>query len=418
MNFLEELRWRGLIYDIVNEEELAKRLEEKPITLYCGFDPTADSMHIGSLVPIITLLRFQRAGHKIIALTGGGTGLIGDPSGKKTERGVNSFETVKEWADQFKKQFARFIEFDNKTAFSLDNAEWLSSMLAIDMWRDYGKHFNINIMLSKDSVKSRLESGLTYLEFSYMVMQSIDFLKMYQNKELHCEMQIGGQDQWGNILAGMDLIRKIEGPEAKAYGLTIPLITKSDGSKFGKTESGTVWLDPEKTTPYQMYQFFINTADDDAVTYLKYYTFLSKEEIEKIEKEFLAEPHKRLAQKVLTEELVSFVHGKDAYLQALKVSEALFSGDIKSLNAFEISDGFRDVPSLELNEDMNLIDLLVEIKAASSKREAREFIKNGAVSINGEQEKSWEFVVSKNNAIEGKFTVIRRGKKNYYLVKH
>ena len=418
MNLLEELKWRGLVYDIINEEELSKRLEEKPITLYCGFDPTADSLHIGSLLPIVTLLRFQKAGHRIVALVGGGTGLIGDPSGKRSERSMNEVETVHGWVELFKKQFSKFIKFDGKSAFCVNNYDWLGNMLAIDMWRNYGKHFSINMMLGKDSVKSRLENGLTYLEFSYMIMQSIDFLNMYKNKDIKCEMQIGGQDQWGNITAGMDLIRKVEGSEARVFGLTMPLITKSDGTKFGKTESGAVWLDEEKTTPYEMYQFFVNTADADAIKFIKYYTFLSKEEIEKIEAEFIKEPHLRLAQKVLAEEVVTLCHGKDAFLQAKKVSEALFSGDISTLNASDISVGFKDVPSLHLNEDRNLIDLLVEVKAASSKREAREFIKNGAVSLNGEVQKSLEFVVSKANAIDSKFTIVRRGKKNYYLIKH
>lgn len=418
MNLLEELKWRGLVFDIINEEDLAKRLEEKPITLYCGFDPTADSLHIGSLLPIVTLLRFHRAGHKIIALTGGGTGLIGDPSGKRSERSMNDVGVVKTWTKLFKKQFSRFINFDNETAFCLDNYDWLGSMLAIDMWRNYGKYFNINIMLGKDSVKSRLDSGLTYLEFSYMVMQSIDFLTMYKDKDLHCEMQIGGQDQWGNITMGMDLIRKIEGSEAKVFGLTMPLITKSDGTKFGKTESGAIWLDGDKTTPYEMYQFFINTADLDVMKFIKYYTFLSKEQIEKIEEEFVLTPHLRLAQRILAEEVVTFVHGREAFIQAKKVSDALFSGEIASLSSSEISMGFRDVPSISVNEDMNLVDLLVSSGAASSKREAREFIKNGAVSINGTIQKSLDFIVTKNDAIDNKFTIIRRGKKLYYLVKH
>lgn len=418
MTLLEELRWRGLIYDVINEEELEKRLEEKPITLYCGFDPTADSLHIGSLVPIITLMRFHRAGHRVIALVGGGTGLVGDPSGKKTERSLNDKETVLNWSEIFKKQFARFIPFDNKTAFCIDNYQWLGDMKALDMWRNFGRHFNVNIMLSKESVKSRLDEGLTYLEFSYMIMQSIDFLKMYQDPKLRCEMQIGGQDQWGNITSGVDLIRKVEGPEAKVYALTMPLVLKSDGTKFGKTESGAVWLDPEKTTPYEMYQFFLNTADDDAVRFLKYYTFLSKEEIETLEKEMQTAPHLRAAQKALAREVVTLVHGEEAYLQALKVSEALFSGNIKDLNAEEIGVGFKDVPSLEIDSDINIIDCLVQVKAAVSKREAREFLKNGAITVNGDVVKDFEFVVQKENAIDRQFTVIRRGKKNYYLVKH
>jgi tyrosyl-tRNA synthetase len=412
------LKWRGLIFDIINEEELDKRLQEKPITLYCGFDPTADSLHIGSLLPIVTLMRFRKAGHRVIALTGGGTGLIGDPSGKRNERQMNEIETVQKWGKLFKEQFAKFLTFDGIGAVCLDNYEWLSKLSAIELWREYGKHFSINNMLAKESVKSRLDNGLTYLEFSYMIMQSIDFLHMYQDQDLHCEMQIGGQDQWGNITAGMDLIRKIEGPDSKVFGLTMPLITKSDGTKFGKTESGAVWLNEEKTTPYEMYQFFINTADDDVVKFLKYYTFLSKEAIEELEAKIKNEPHLREAQKVLAKEIVTLVHGKDAYLQAVKVTEALFSGKIGELNAKEISEGFKDVPSVELSETIGLIDALVLVKAASSKREAREFITNGAVSINGETIRDLGFMVEKTKAIEGQFTVIRRGKKNYYLFRH
>ena len=418
MSFLNELKWRGLIYDVINEEELEKKLEESQMTLYCGFDPTADSLHIGSLLPIVTLMRFHKAGHRVIALTGGGTGLIGDPSGKKNERAMNPIETVHKWTGLFKEQLGRFIKFDNKTAFCVDNYEWLSTLSAIDMWRDFGRHFGINYMLSKECVKSRLENGLTYLEFSYMIMQSIDFLKMHQNPILKCDMQIGGQDQWGNITAGMELIRKIEGPEAKVFGLTMPLITKSDGTKFGKTESGAVWLDEKKTTPYQMYQFFINTADADVVRFLKYYTFLTQEEIKVLEEKTINEPHLREAQKVLAKEILTLVHGEEAYNQAVAISNALCSGQVGNLTSEEIENGFRDVPSIEKLEDVNLIDALVEAKAASSKREARTFIQNGAVSVNGEVVKDLEFVISKANAIEGKFTILRRGKKNYYLIKH
>jgi tyrosyl-tRNA synthetase len=417
MNLLQELKWRGLIYDIINEEELGKRLET-PITLYCGFDPTADSMHIGSLLPIVTLMRFHKAGHHVIALTGGGTGLIGDPSGKKTERSMNSVDIVHTWGVMFKEQFAKFLPFDNKTAFSIDNYEWLSQMKAIDMWRDYGKHFNINYMLAKESVKSRIDSGLTYLEFSYMIMQSIDFLKMYQNKDLNCQLQIGGQDQWGNITAGMELIRKVEGSEAKAFGLTLPLITKSDGTKFGKTESGAVWLDEKKTSPYEMYQFFINTADADVIRFLKFYTFLTQEEINALEEQVKNEPHLRQAQKVLAKEIVTLVHGEVGYENAMKLTNALFKGDIQALNVEEIRVCFKDVPSIEMSEITNIVDTLVMVKAASSKREAREFVNNGAVSINGEIVKDLEYIISKDHAIGNEFTVIRRGKKNYYLIKH
>ncbi len=418
MNILDELKWRGLVYDIINEEDLRKRLEEGPMTLYCGFDPTADSLHIGSLLPIVTLLRFHKAGHRVIALTGGGTGLIGDPSGKKNERQMNAIDTVHKWCSLFKTQLGRFIKFDDQTAFCVDNYEWLSKLSAIEMWRDFGRHFGINYMLSKECVKSRLENGLTYLEFSYMIMQSIDFLKMHQNPILKCDMQIGGQDQWGNITAGMELIRKIEGSEAKVYGLTMPLITKSDGTKFGKTESGAVWLDSNKTTPYQMYQFFINTADNDVVRFLKYYTFLNEAEIKELEKKTIEEPHLREAQKVLAREILTLVHGKEAYEQAVQISQALFSGKVGALTAEEINNGFRDVPSITLENELGLIDALVNCGGASSKREARTFIQSGAVSVNGEVVKDLEYVIKKENAIEGKFTILRRGKKNYYLIKH
>jgi len=418
MSLLEELRWRGLIHDIANEDELEKRLEEKPITLYCGFDPTAESMHIGSLLPIVTLMRFLKAGHRVIVLVGGGTGLIGDPSGKKSARTMNDMETVKQWSDAFRKQFSRFFAFDNKTCFLKDNYEWLGEMKAIDMWRNYGQHFNINIMMAKESVKSRLDSGLTYLEFSYMVMQSIDFLHMYLDKKLRCEMQIGGQDQWGNITAGIDLIRKIAGPEAQVFGLTVPLITKSDGTKFGKTESGTVWLDENLTTSYELYQFLINTADADVIKFLKYYTFLDKEEIGRLEEKVKTEPHLREAQRALAREVLLLVHGEEAYLQAVKVSESLFSGNIKDLSVDDIAMGFKDVPSVTVGGDINIVEALVAVKAASSKRAAREFIANGAVSVNGDIIKDIDYVVTADKAFGSAFSVIRRGKKNYFLIKH
>ncbi|MFA7127187.1 MAG: tyrosine--tRNA ligase [Bacilli bacterium] len=417
MNILDELRWRGLIYDIINEEELHERLKN-PITLYCGFDPTADSMHIGSLLPIITLMRFHRAGHRVIALTGSATGLIGDPSGKKTQRQMNPVEIVAEWSSRFDKQFARFLPFDGKTAFSVNNYSWLGNMGAIEMWRDYGKHFNLNYMLAKESVKSRLESGLSYLEFSYMIMQSIDFLKMYQDKNLHCEMQIGGQDQWGNITAGMELIRKVEGSETTVFGLTLPLITKSDGTKFGKTESGAIWLDEEKTSPYEMYQFFINTADSDVIQFLKYYTFLNQEDITYLEEQVRIAPHLRKAQKVLASEVVRLVHKEEGLEKAVTLTEALFKGDIQKLNIDDIRMCFKDVASMETSEDLGLVNALILVKAASSKREARQFIQNGAVSVNGNVEKDLDFIVSSANAIGGEISVIRRGKKNYYLLKH
>ena len=313
---------------------------------------------------------------------------------------------------------SRFIPFNNQTAFSIDNYDWLGEMKAIELWRDYGKHFNINYMLAKESVKSRLDTGLTYLEFSYMIMQSIDFLKMYQNETLKCEMQIGGQDQWGNITAGMELIRKIEGPDAKVYGLTMPLITKSDGTKFGKTESGAIWLDKEKTSPYEMYQFFINTADADVIKFLKYYTFLTKKEIEDLEESVIKEAHLRLAQKRLAEEVVKLVHGEESLKEAIKITNALFSGDLKSLTIKEIKEGFKNFSFVEISLDLNIIDALVLTNAASSKREARQFLSNNAIYVNGDIVTDFEAVVKKENAFGNEFSVIRRGKKNYYIIRH
>lgn len=418
MKLLEELKWRGLVYDIINEEELSKRLQEKPITLYCGFDPTADSLHMGSLLPIVTLMRFRNAGHRVIALTGGATGMIGDPSGKKAERQLNDIDIIQRWSDNFKKQFSKFIDFDNVNSFSLDNYDWLSKISILELWRDFGKHFGINYMLAKDSVKSRLESGISYSEFSYMIMQSIDFLKMYQNPLLQCEMQIGGQDQWGNITAGMELIRKVEGSDAKVFGLTIPLITKADGTKYGKTESGAVWLDSEKTSPYEMYQFLINTADADVIRLVKFFTFLSVDEITKLEESLKTEPHLRLAQKALAKEVVTMVHGEVGLKEAIKVTEALFSGEIKELSAKEIEIGFKGLSNIEVTNELLLIDALIECKLASSKREAREFIQNGAVSVNGDVVKDVTFVITTPKLFDGKFTILRRGKKNYAMISH
>ncbi len=420
MDLISDLKWRGLIYDIVDEEGLVARLKEGPVSVYCGFDPTADSLHIGHLVPIITLMRFKQYGNKPVAIIGGGTGLIGDPSGKTVERSMNTKETVALWSKCFEKQIGHFLKFDDKTSFCVNNYDWFADLKAIDMWRDYGKHFNINIMMQKDSVKSRLESGgLTYLEFSYMIMQSIDFLKVYQDPKIKCEIQIGGQDQWGNLTAGLDLIRKVEGPEAKAYALTMPLILKSDGTKYGKTESGAVWLDKEKTTPYEFYQFFINVADADVMQLLKYYTFLSHEEIKALEKSLKEKPELREAQKALAWEVTTMVHGENATKQAIKVSEALFSGDVKELTKEDIIMGFKGVRQEAIEEDnILLIDALVLLGLAQSKREARQFIENGAILVNGDQEKDLEFVVKKKNALDKAFTIIRRGKKRYGIIKH
>jgi tyrosyl-tRNA synthetase len=394
---------------VTDEEGLEKLLSEEKIKLYCGFDPTADSLHIGHLLPILMLKRFQEAGHHPIALVGGGTGLIGD---------LNEKEVVKEWSNRIKEQLSRFLDFesDENPAMIANNYEWLGSLDVIQFLRDIGKNFGLNYMLAKETVQSRIETGISFTEFSYMILQSYDFLKLYQTQ--NCKLQIGGSDQWGNITAGLELIRKTE-EDAKAYGLTLPLVTKADGTKFGKTEGGAVWLDKEKTTPYEFYQFWINTDDRDVIKYLKYFTFLSKEEIEELEQEVQTAPEKRAAQKRLAEEVTKLVHGEEALKQAIKISQALFSGSIQQLSAEEIRQGFKDVPSFELKEEgIGLIDLLVQAKISPSKRQAREDISNGAIYINGERQQKLEYVISEKDKIEGQFTVIRRGKKKYFLIKH
>lgn len=417
--FLKELEWRGLINDCTDLEALDELLEKGNITLYCGFDPTADSLHIGHLLMVLVLKRFQMAGHKPLPLVGGATGLIGDPSGRSVERPDSNPETVVKWSESIKGQLSQFLEFNDTEANGaeiVNNYDWTANVSMIDFLRDVGKYFNINYILAKDLVCSRLDSGMTFTEFSYTILQGMDFKHLYETKK--CVLQIGGSDQWGNITSGLELIRKQLGHEEKAVGLTMPLVTKADGTKFGKTAGGAVWLDRKKTSPYELYQFLINTADDDVVKFLKYFTFLTKEEIEAVEAEFKEAPHLRHGQKVLAREVVTLVHGAEAYEQALKITEALFSGNLSALSAEEIEVGFKDVPSVELGEELNLVDVLVFAKAASSKRESREFINNNSISINGEKVNDLEFMVSKENAIGGKFTVIRRGKKKYFLIKH
>ncbi|MCU7202612.1 tyrosine--tRNA ligase [Turicibacter sanguinis] len=417
--FLKDLQWRGLINDCTDFDALDELVEKGNITLYCGFDPTADSLHIGHLLMILILKRFQLAGHKPLALVGGATGLIGDPSGRSVERPDSNLETVEKWSNSIKGQLSQFLDFNETEANGaeiVNNYDWTSNVNMLDFLRDVGKYFNVNYILAKDLVCSRLDKGMTFTEFSYTILQGMDFKHLYETKK--CVLQIGGSDQWGNITSGLELIRKQLGHEEKAVGLTMPLVTKADGTKFGKTAGGAVWLDRKKTSPYELYQFFINTADEDVVKFLKYFTFLTKEEIEAVEAEFKEAPHLRHGQKVLAREVVTLVHGVEAYEQALKITEALFSGNLAGLTAEEIEVGFKDVPSVELAEDLNLVDALVFAKAASSKRESREFINNNSILINGEKVNNLEFIVSKENAIGGKFTVIRRGKKKYFLIKH
>ena len=418
MHILDDLKARGLVYQNTDEEALYKRLES-PITLYCGYDPTADSLHIGHLLPILILRRFQLAGHRPIALVGGGTGLIGDPSGKVNERTLNPTEVVQEYANCIKEQLSRFLDFegDKNSAILANNYDWLGSLQVIEFLRDIGKNFSLGTMLAKDSVESRMSRGITFTEFSYMILQSYDFMKL--NELYGCELQIGGSDQWGNITSGIDLIRRMSvGEDRQVHGLTMPLVTKSDGTKFGKTEGGAVWLDPEKTSPYKFYQFWMNTDDRDVVKYLKYFTFLSIEEINQLAQDVETQPEKRNAQRMLAKEVTELVHGVEARERAEKISHALFTGGLENLTGAEVEEGFSDVPSAEVNDaEMLLVDALIELGAVSSKRQARESIESGAVYVNGVRQTDTGVSIAQLDKLGGKFIVIRRGKKNYYLLR-
>lgn len=417
MNLLPDLQFRGLIYQLTDEETLAKRLAERPITLYIGFDPTADSLHVGSLLPILLLRRFQLAGHNPIAVVGGGTGLIGDPSGKANERTLNTKDIVQEWTDSIRRQLERFLDFDSPTnpAQIVSNYDWLGQLEMIDFLRDIGKHFTIGTMLAKESVRSRLEAGISFTEFAYMILQAYDFLQL--NEQYNCELQAGGSDQWGNITAGIDLIRRIRGESA--YGLTVPLVTKSDGTKFGKTEGGAIWLDPEKTTPYQFYQFWINSNDEDVIGYLKFFTFLSHEEILALEQEVQEKPWERAAQRTLAREVTTLVHGQEAMESAENISQALFYGKVSELSAVEVGQALNDVPSYALDgqTEIELVQLLVDAGICPSKRRAREDVDNGAIYINDEKSTDVGRILTRTDALFNKYTILRRGKNKYHLLK-
>jgi len=421
VSILQDLESRGLINQVTDREGLENYLQENKMTLYCGFDPTADSLHIGHLLPITMLKRFQKEGHRPIALIGGGTGMIGDPSGRNTERSLNETEVVFEYTEKIKNQMEKLLDFGQGEVpvVARNNHDWLGKMTIIDFLRDYGKHFSVNYMLAKESVSARIEEGISYTEFSYMILQSLDFQKLYT--EENCALQIGGSDQWGNITAGMELIRRMrdDEEEVNVFGLTVPLITKADGTKFGKTAGGAIWLDPEKTSPYEFYQFWINTDDRDVIKFLKYFTFLSKEEITELEEEVENRPEKRVAPRRLAEEMTKWVHSEEALEQAQKITEALFSGDLKQLSIAEIEQGFKDVPTYTTGkEEIGLVDLLVNAKISSSKRQAREDIKNGAIYINGERQQDVSHTISSEDRIEDKVTIIRRGKKKYFLIQY
>ncbi|MEI5908850.1 tyrosine--tRNA ligase [Bacillus spongiae] len=419
MELLSELEWRGIIYQQTDEEGLEKLLSDEKIAIYCGVDPTADSMHIGHLLPFLTLRRFQLHGHTPLVLVGGATGLIGDPSGKKEERKLQTMDQVEHNVSCLKGQLKQIFSFEGDNgAVMVNNYDWIGSMDVVTFLRDFGKHVGVNYMLAKDTISSRLDSGISFTEFTYTILQAMDFKHLYEHH--NCKLQVGGSDQWGNITTGLELIRKTQEEGAKAFGLTIPLVTKSDGTKFGKTESGAIWLDPEKTTPYEFYQFWINTADADVLKYLKFFTFLSREEIEALEVSLQEEPHLRKAQKALAEEMTKLIHGMDGLEQAIKITNALFSGDVKNLTSSEIKQGFKDFPSFQQDkaEEIGLIDLLIAAKISPSKRQAREDIQNGAIYINGERTTELHYIIKESDKIDQQYTIVRRGKKKYFLVQY
>ncbi|MBQ3829283.1 MAG: tyrosine--tRNA ligase [Aeriscardovia sp.] len=412
MDILQDLQWRGLINQQTDPEGLKAALEKGKLSLYCGTDPTGSSLHIGHLIPFIVLKRFQMYGYHPLILIGGATGAIGDPSGRSTERVLQSVEQVEANKKSLTEQMEKIFGPEFKI---VDNYSWLSKLNLIDFLRDFGKNFSVNSMLSKESVSSRIEGGISFTEFSYQILQAIDFLHLFEDEGV--TLQIGGADQWGNLTDGIDLIRH-KYSKAEVFGLTIPLLLKADGTKFGKSAGGAVWLNPKMTSPYDFYQFWINTDDRDVVKYLKYFTFLSREEIENLAKETEERPNLRLAQKALAYEVTEFVHGKKEAERAQKISSLLFKGDVSSLSAGEIEEAFGSAPSVSISADpKNIVDLLVETGIEKSRRQAREDVSSRAVSINGKVEDSLEAVVDPSCSFEGRFVLIRKGKKNYTLAR-
>jgi len=419
-NFVEELRWRGLLQDIMpGTEEL---LEKEVVTGYIGFDPTADSMHIGHLTQVFTLLRFQRAGHKPIALIGGATGMVGDPSGKSAERNLLNEETLNKNVAGLKKQLEKFLDFNagETGAILVNNYDWMKNYSFLTFIRDIGKHLTVSYMMAKDSVKNRLETGMSFTEFSYQLLQAFDFYKLNETK--NCKLQMGGSDQWGNITSGTELIRRKSGGEA--YALTTQLIRKTDGTKFGKTESGAVWLDKTKTSPYKFYQFWINTSDSDALNWIRIFTFFTREETEALIAEHLKDPGKRILQKTLAKELTTLVHSEEDLHNAIETSQVLFNGGLNELTKLDeqtfldVFDGLPqfEVTKSELENGTGVLELLAEkTNIFPSKSEARKMIQGGGVSINKEKVESHELIVNSSHLINKKYIVIQRGKKNYYL---
>ncbi len=407
MNFFEELKWRGLI-DNVTSPEVEDEINNGELTFYIGTDPTADSLHIGHYSSLLMAKRLQQHGHHPIMLVGGATGFIGDPKATG-ERNMLTAEVLQHNYDALHKQIDSLWGFE-----MVNNLDWTKDITIIDFLRDYGKYFNVNYMINKETVKKRLDSGISYTEFSYMILQSLDFLKLYGTK--NCRMQIGGQDQWGNITSGLELIRKKYGADVKCYGLTMPLITKADGTKFGKSETGTVWLDAKKTSPYELYQFLFNTEDDKVIEYLKKLTFLSVTEIEELERSLKEEPHKREAQKALASQVVRDLHGEEGLNAALSITQALFSGRLNELDESMRKDAIMNMEKISAPAGLSLLDLLVNTKIASSKREGREWIKGNSIALNGVKVTDPEKIIDLEDAYTGNALIVRRGKKRYYCV--
>ena len=407
MKLFDELKYRGLINDVTSPQ-LEEKLNNGGLTFYIGTDPTGDSLHIGHYSSLLCAKRLKEHGHHPIMLVGGATGFIGDPKASG-ERNMLTKEVLEHNYQCLSKQIEALFGFE-----MVNNLDWTKDISVIDFLRDYGKYFNVNYMINKGTVKRRLDAGISYTEFSYMILQALDFLHLYEDKG--CTLQLGGQDQWGNITSGLELIRKKHGADVECYGLTMPLITKADGTKFGKSESGTVWLDKHKTSAYEMYQFLVNSEDEKVIDYLKKLTFLSKEEIDALEEKVKTEPHFREAQKTLAKEVVTFLHGEEEYNKALKITNALFKGNIKELDAGELQDALKGFEAAEIADELTLTDTLVQAGIASSKREAREWINQGSIQINGDKVKDVEFIVSSKNAISKGRTLIKKGKRNYFVI--
>ena len=407
MKLFDELKYRGLINDVTSPQ-LEEKLNNGGLTFYIGTDPTGDSLHIGHYSSLLCAKRLKEHGHHPIMLVGGATGFIGDPKASG-ERNMLTKEVLEHNYQCLSKQIEALFGFE-----MVNNLDWTKDISVIDFLRDYGKYFNVNYMINKETVKRRLDAGSSYTEFSYMILQALDFLHLYEDKG--CTLQLGGQDQWGNITSGLELIRKKHGADVECYGLTMPLITKADGTKFGKSESGTVWLDKHKTSAYEMYQFLVNSEDEKVIDYLKKLTFLSKEEIDALEEKVKTEPHFREAQKTLAKEVVTFLHGEEEYNKALKITNALFKGNIKELDAGELQDALKGFEAAEIADELTLTDTLVQAGIASSKREAREWINQGSIQINGDKVKDVEFIVSSKNAISKGRTLIKKGKRNYFVI--